>query len=202
MLDQLTRRWMAPLLEPLAKLALRLKLTPNFVTGCGTLVGLGCIPALALRLYPLAGGLFLLNRFLDGLDGTMARQTQPTAYGAYLDIVSDMLVYGGFVFGFALAQPENAIWAACLLFAFMGTSSSLLAYNALYPTQTSAQDNRGLDFMGGLTEGTETLLFFVSMLWWPHLFPVLAIGFSLLCHLTTVFRCIKVHRLSKPGRQA
>ena len=111
---------MAPLLEPLAKLALRLKLTPNFVTGCGTLVGLGCIPALALRLYPLAGGLFLLNRFLDGLDGTMARQTQPTAYGAYLDIVSDMLVYGGFVFGFALAQPENAIWAACLLFAFIG----------------------------------------------------------------------------------
>lgn len=190
MLDRWTRPLIAPLLTPLAQGALKIKLTPNGVTLIGLLTGMACIPALALRHYTLALLLLLVNRLLDGLDGIMARQQHPSAYGAYLDIVSDMLVYGGFVYGFALAQPENATWAALLLFAFMGTSSSLLAFNALKPDVHKPTDGRGLVFVSGLTEGTETLIFFMAMARWPYLFPILAIVFSGLCHLTTLGRLI------------
>ncbi len=198
MLDRWTRPLIEPLLTPLAQGALKLKLTPNTATLIGLLTGLGCLPALAFRNYPLALGLLLLNRLLDGLDGIMARQQQSTAYGAYLDIVCDMIVYGGFVYGFALAQPENAPWAAGLLFAFMGTSSSFLAFNALKPEEQKATDGRGLVFVSGLAEGTETLLFFIAMARWPYLFPLFAIALTLLCHITTLGRLIFLRKTLKP----
>lgn len=193
MLDALIRPLISRPLDAIARVALKLNISPNLMTVSGFIIGLGCIPALALRMYPLAGLLLCINRLLDGIDGSMARQSASTPFGAYLDIVCDLLFYGGFVFGFALAQPENAIWSACLLFAFIGTSSSFLAYNALN-TEDQDPEGRGLYFLAGLTEGTETLLFFLSMVIWPHLFAVLAIVFSLLCHITTLSRFFKVRQ--------
>ncbi len=193
MLDAFVRPLISLPLDAIARVVLKLKISPNLVTLSGFIIGLGCIPALAMRMYPLAGVLLCINRFFDGLDGSMARQSSSTPFGAYLDIVCDLIFYGGFVFGFALAQPENAMWAACLLFAFMGTSSSFLAYNALN-TQDNDPEGRNLYFLAGLTEGTETILFFLSMIIWPHLFAILAIVFSVLCHITTFSRFFKVHK--------
>ena len=69
--------------------------------------------------------LILLNRLADGLDGAIARNTQTTDLGGYLDIVCDFLVYSGVVFGFALARPEaNALPTAFLILSFVGTGSS------------------------------------------------------------------------------
>ena len=197
MLDRFIRPFIARPLESLATLFLKLNISPNQVTLCGLIIGLGCIPALDVRMYPLAGLLLCLNRLLDGVDGSMARKTTSTAFGGYLDIVCDLLFYGGFVFGFALAQPENAVWAAGLLFAFIGTCSSFLAYNALHNGKSHDPEGRSLYFLAGLTEGTETILFFLSMLIWPHLFAILAIVFSVLCHITTFSRFFKVHRKLK-----
>ena len=77
----------------------------------------------------LALALLLVNRLADGLDGAVARQTRLTDLGGFLDIVLDFIVYAGMVFAFALADPAaNALAAAFLLFAFMGTGSSFLAF--------------------------------------------------------------------------
>jgi phosphatidylglycerophosphate synthase len=52
--------------------------------------------------------------------------------GGFLDIALDFLFYALVPFGFALAAPaENALAAAWLLFAFIGTGSSFLAFAAL-----------------------------------------------------------------------
>jgi phosphatidylglycerophosphate synthase len=198
MLDAFIRPLISRPLDSIARVVLQLKISPNLVTLGGLIIGLGCIPALAMRMYPLAGVLLCINRFLDGIDGSMARQSSSTPFGAYLDIVCDLLFYGGFVFGFALAQPENAVWAACLLFAFIGTSSSFLAYNALN-TRDKDPEGRGLYFLAGLTEGTETLLFFLGMILWHHLFAVLAIVFSVLCHITTLSRFFMVSKKLNPN---
>lgn len=189
MLDPFARRLLHRPLDLLAAGLQRLPLSPNLLTFVGLGVGLGVLPALAWRRYDLALWILLVNRLLDGLDGALARRLGPTDYGAYLDIVFDMIFYAVFVLGMALAEPENAFWAAMLLCAFMGTSSSFLAY-AVLAQKHGLQDpeRRGLYYLTGLAEGTETVIFFVAFLLYPWLYKVLALVFVVLCWITVVAR--------------
>jgi phosphatidylglycerophosphate synthase len=97
----------------------------------GFAVGLLAIPLLAAGAYGAALVAILINRLADGLDGAVARRTRTSDLGGYLDIVCDFLFYAAVVFGFALAAPENRLPGAFLLFAFIGTGSSFLAFAAL-----------------------------------------------------------------------
>ena len=92
----------------------------------------------------------------------------------------------------ALADPAaNALSAATLLLAFIGTGSSFLAFAAVagrlglssvsYPT-------KGIYYLGGLPDRAETIAVFIAMCLWPFAFPLLAFGFAGLCALTTVTR--------------
>src|SRR3546814_15757704 len=51
--------------------------------------------------------------------------------GGYLDIVLDFLFYSGVVFFFAVGRPAEALPAAFLIFSFVGTGASFLAFAAL-----------------------------------------------------------------------
>lgn len=161
-----------------------------------TLVGfvLGLLAAVLIALgAPLAGLAALLgNRVLDGLDGAVARLAGPTERGAFLDIALDFFVYAAIPFGFALADPgRNALAAAALLFAFMGTASSFLAFAVIAARrglESSAYPQKGIYYLGGLTEGAETIACLVAMCLVPAWFPVLAWGFAGLCLLTTLTR--------------
>lgn len=162
------------------------------VTVTGFLVGLATLPLLAAGQFGAALAAILLNRTLDGLDGAVARVAGPTDRGAFLDIALDFLFYATVPLGFALADPAaNALPAAFLLFAFVGTGSSFLAFAAvaarlgLPETRLRA---KGIRYLGGLTEGTETILCFAAMCLWPVQFPPLAWAFGGLCLLTTATR--------------
>ena len=124
----------------------------------------------------------LVNRLADGLDGAVARQTRLTDLGGFLDIVLDFIVYAGMVFAFALADPAaNALAAAFLLFAFMGTGSSFLAFAIMAAKRGITTDLRGrksLYYLGGLAEGTETILFLALACLLPDRFVPLALGFA------------------------
>ena len=50
--------------------------------------------------------------------------------------------------------------------------------------------DKGFYYLGGLTEGTETILLFVVMCLFPAWFPVLAYGFAALCLLTIISRIV------------
>ncbi len=90
------------------------------------------LPFLALGWYFAALVAIVFNRLLDGLDGALARRRGLTDAGGFLDIALDFLFYALVPFGFALAAPaENALAAAWLLLAFIGTGSSFLAFAAL-----------------------------------------------------------------------
>jgi len=92
-------------------------------------IGMGALPALYLHMYWLALVCIVLNRIGDGLDGVLARMTKATDAGGFLDIVLDFIFYSSVVLGFALADPEvNGLAAATLLFTFVGTGSSFLAF--------------------------------------------------------------------------
>ena len=182
----LPHRWVA-------KACVRLNLSANFVTVTGALVGLAAAPLIAMHCYGFALALILVNRFFDGVDGAMARAgvTGPTDRGAFLDIVCDFLFYAAVPLGFAFAEPNNALPAAALLASFIGTSSSFLAYASIAAKRGETSPNypnKGIYYLGGLTEGTETILAFCAMCLWPQHFGAIAYGFAAACLVTTVTR--------------
>ncbi|KEP69750.1 CDP-alcohol phosphatidyltransferase family protein [Thioclava sp. BHET1] len=164
----------------------------DHVTLVGFGVGLLAIPALALQLYWVALVLILLNRLADGLDGAIARINGPTDRGAFLDIALDFLFYALIPVGFALADPAaNALAASVLIAAFVGTGSSFLAFASIAAKRqisTEAYPTKGIYYLGGLTEGAETIVFFVAISLFPGLFAPLAYLFAAACGLTTVTR--------------
>ena len=178
--------------QSLAAELLKRNIGANHVTIAGFFVGMLALPSLVLGLPLLALFFILLNRLLDGLDGTLARMTTPTDKGGFLDIVLDFLFYSSIPLGFALANPEqNALAAAVLIYAFIGTGCSFLAFAVIAAKrEMSSTDypNKSFYYLGGLTEATETILVFALMCLWPEWFTVFAYGFAGLCAITTFLR--------------
>lgn len=162
--------------------------------------GLGGLAALCIAQgsYGWGAGLILASRLADGLDGALARLTHPTARGAFLDIALDFVFYAIIPLAFAWADPTaNALAAATLLTSFIATGSSFLAFAVQAEKQGLIQDSplpKGLYYLGGLTEATETLAVFLAMTIWPQHFAVLAYGFAALCALTWVTRLVSAWR--------
>jgi phosphatidylglycerophosphate synthase len=188
MLDAAIRPLIDPPLERLASLAIRVGVSANATTILGFTVGLTAVPFIVGEFYLWAIPFILMCRILDGLDGAIARRTQTTDLGAYLDITLDFIFYAAIVFGFALARPENALPAAFLLFGFSGTASTFLAF-AIFAAKrgitTEVRGRKSLYYLGGLTEGTETIAAFVLACVFPEAFVWIAIVFGGLCLLTT-----------------
>jgi phosphatidylglycerophosphate synthase len=131
---------------------------------------------------------------MDGLDGAVARLTTPTDRGAFLDITLDFLFYASIPLAFAVADPApNALPAAVLLAAFIGTGSSFLAFSVFAERRGLKSEDypqKGFYYLGGLTEATETLICFGLMCLWPQHFAWWAYGFAVLCALTIVTRVL------------
>lgn len=194
MLDAQVRRLIDPPLNQAAAGLAGIRVGANAVTIGGFTLGLAAIVAVALHHFIPALLLLLLNRLADGLDGAIARRDEITDLGGFLDIVLDFIVYAGVVFGFAIADPTaNALAAAFLIFSFVGTGSSFLAFAimaARRQVDTTTRGRKSLYYLGGLTEGTETIAFFVAFCLLPAAFPALATGFGLLCWITTASRVL------------
>jgi phosphatidylglycerophosphate synthase len=194
MLDSFAQGLIEPVLSRLARRLVALKVTANQLTLAGFAIGLLAAALIAQGAYKAGLLLLLLSRLCDGLDGAVARQTQPTDRGGFLDITLDFIFYAAVVLAFALADPAaNALAAAALLAGFMGTGSSFLAFAVMAAKRQVSKPMTGgksFYFLGGLTEGTETLGFFVAMCLWPAQFALLAWVFAGLCVLTTISRVV------------
>lgn len=175
----------------------------DHLTWAGFAVGLLAVPLIASGHPRWALLAMALNRLADGLDGTLARLTAPTDRGAFLDITLDFLFYASIPLAFALANPAaNGLAAAVLLFAFMGTASSFLAFAVLAARRgltSTAYPRKGFYYLGGLTEATETLAVFTLMCLVPAWFVPLALGFAALCALTTATRVVAGWQAFGPG---
>lgn len=196
MLDSRIRSIIKPFLNQIGKFLAEAEVNANTVTVIGFSFTLGCFAALALHLYMLALALLLLSRFCDGIDGSIARHSPAgaTDFGGFLDIVTDMILYGGFVFFFALGRPDMLLPAAFLLFSFMGTCSTFLTYAIMaekHGLNEKMQEKRSFFYLDGLTEGAETIIAFTLICLFPSQFPLIAFIFGILCWITTYGRVRK-----------
>ncbi|MEM7221224.1 MAG: CDP-alcohol phosphatidyltransferase family protein [Pseudomonadota bacterium] len=191
MLDPLARRLLDPWLDRIGQTAGR-TFSANQVTLFGALVGLAALPAIAADELTLALLLIAANRLCDGLDGAIARHSGPTELGGYLDAICDFLFYAAVPVGFAFRETAHAPFAALLLFGFMATATTFLAYAAIAARRDIRSDARGRGkaffYLGGLTEGTETIALFALCCLFPAAFPWLASGFAAMCFVTAATR--------------
>ncbi|CAH0525639.1 CDP-alcohol phosphatidyltransferase family protein [Vibrio hippocampi] len=192
MLDRLTIKLIKAPLDN-AAIALNARgVTANKTTLFGFAIGCLALPALACQQYGLALVFILINRICDGLDGALARIQGISDSGGFLDISLDFLFYSLIPFGFVIADPQsNAIAGSLLIFSFVGTGTSFLAFAVMAGKQgieNPVYKHKSLYYMSGLTEGTETILCFVALCLLPQHFAIIATLFATACWFTTATR--------------
>jgi phosphatidylglycerophosphate synthase len=192
MLDRLLLSLARPALSAAARALAGRNWTANQVTLVGfgfgmTAAGLIWAGSPGLAIVPL-----LIGRICDGIDGALARLQFQTGRGAFLDITLDFLFYAAIPLAFALHDPaSNALAAAILLAAFIGTGTSFLAYAILAAKSGETSEVfplKSFFYLGGLTEGSETILCFLAMCLWPDNFSLIAGIFAGLCTITIATR--------------
>ena len=192
MLDRLAGVRVRPPIDRLARALARAGASADALSVVGLAVGWAAAAAIVWQAPLLGAALILVSRLLDGLDGAVARINGATDRGGFLDISLDFLFYPAIPLAFALADPaRNALAAAVLLAAFVGTGAVFLAFAVIAAKRglhSAAYPNKSFYFLGGLTGSTETLAFFVAMCLWPALFAPLACLFAAMCAITIATR--------------
>ena len=192
MFDRAATAIIKPGVDRLARLLVGSGVNANQMTWLGFGLGIAAAVLVAVGKFQVAALVVLASRLCDALDGAMARQTQVTDAGGFLDIALDFLFYASMPLAFALADPPaNALPAAVLLAAFIGTMSSFLAFAVMAAKRNMrnlAYPDKSFYFLGGLTEATETLAFMLAMCVWPQQFATLAYLFAALCAITMATR--------------
>ena len=171
MLDAPVRRVLAPSLDAAAGALARLGVSPLALTGLGWVVGVGAVLSAGTGHWTLALVLWLGNRILDGLDGAVARRGRPTDLGGFLDIVADFSIYVGFVVAVGIERPEARVACLALVAAYYISGTAFLALSSILERrgdQPALGDGRSLLFVGGLAEGTETVLAYAAFCLMPQ----------------------------------
>ena len=179
MLDATARRVLDRPLSRLARLVDLPSVSPNRLTLLGLATGLASAATAAGQLWWWALGLWWFSRAMDGLDGPLARRRRGAAdgnaetshcseAGGFLDITADFVVYGATVVGVAIGATDqyDVDWLPFLfvLLAYYLNGTAFLAFSSIAErTGRRREDGRSLSFLGGLAEGTETIV--VHSLW-------------------------------------
>lgn len=179
MLDSYARPVAAPLFDKAAEKFLSFNLNATQVTLISLMVGFTGLFAVALGAYIPGLVLLLANRFMDGVDGAVARATQITPFGAFLDHASRWIIHAGFVLFFSMSLPDQSLASIVLLFTYILLIVSATAHDATA---------KPLYALSGIVGETEMIAFMVLACLFPGSFAGIAILFALLCAITAVAR--------------
>ncbi len=200
MIDAYLRPHMDPLLNRAGKRLARAGVSANALTALGFIAGLVSILFIANHMYMTAAAFILVNRLCDGLDGAVARVTGLTDLGGFLDISADFIIYAGVIFAFAIADHQNAIWPAFLIFSYIGTITTFLAYAIMAEKKqvtTQVRGRKSFYYLGGICEGAETAFVMVLLCFKPHWLPEVCLVYGIMCWLTTLGRISSAWHLAK-----
>ena len=198
MLDKKINFFFKPILTKIATIFIKYRFTPNQITLFSLILGIICFILLSMGMIYIALFFFILNRLFDGLDGTLARLTNPTDLGGFYDIISDFFIYALLPFGFILYDGNNFLSMSLLLTSFIGTCSTFLTTAWIFEkkkVQIEQLSKKSFYYSEGLIEGSETIIFFILMFIFYEVASLIAWVFALLCFLTAIIRVIKVSKI-------
>ena len=197
MIDRELNRYASGHLNRIANILYERGVHASWITLSGLAIAFLSFVALSYGLFYLGLILILINRFLDGLDGSLARLGTQRKFGAFFDITSDFAFYALIPLGFAVVSPqENALPTAFLLAAFYVNGSSFLAEAIIIEKYNIKIDqaDKGFFYSFGLIEGFETICFFLFICLFPNAYATAAYIFftlTLLTHAIRVFKSFK-----------
>lgn len=194
MMDHVMRATIAPAVNAGAGYLRRLGVRPNQLTAAGVLLGLGSAVLAANAVWFAAGAVWLLSRLFDGLDGALARSTPRTEHdrelGGYFDIVADFVVYGSFVVGCAIGQPDARTACLVLLLTYYVNGTTFFAMSSIAERRGIDVDDasRTFRFSRGLAEGTETIVAHAAMAFFSAWLTEIAWTFAVVVAITAAQR--------------
>ena len=201
MIDARINKILKPILNAFAKKLLKLNVSPNVLTFIGFFFGICCFYFIINQMF-IYGAIFLLvNRFFDGLDGALARLIGETDLGAFYDIISDFLFYSLFPISFILIDLKNSYSICFLLLSFVATQTTFLASAWIVEKNKlliSDVQKKSFFYTGGITEGFETILCFMLMLFFNEHINYIAYIFGFLCWITFFTRILFIRKLLRP----
>ncbi len=169
--------------------------SPVKVTLAALVVGIGAAIAAGLGAYGWALALWLLNRFLDGLDGEVARlENSQSDRGGYFDILADFVVYAAIPLALVLSAPSETSYLclALLLASFYVNTGSWMYLAAILEKRGRRlpAERTSIAMPTGLIEGAETILFYCLLLAFPQEFVPLAHLMTILVAVTIIQRIV------------
>lgn len=193
MLDTHGRRFIDPFAKRAAAWLVRRGLRSNHVTLLAFVIGVGAGIAVFSRQPLLAVVLLWLSGALDVLDGDMARQTRPTAFGTLLDIVLDRIVEGAVIIGLAFIHPHAQFSLVVLTVGIVLSMTVFLTVGAL----ARASGIKSFYYQPGLAERTEGFIFLTLMIVLPAWIVPVTIVFIVFEYVTAGQRFWEGYRLLK-----
>ena len=163
MFDESIRPIKDRVLIPISQLLGR-KLSPNFITFISFLFGIISFVFIINDWVGYGLIFWIINRFTDGLDGTVARVTnRQSDFGGYIDIMADFVIYSIIPIGFVLhngsAQKELLVLAIMLAIFYINGASWMYLSSIL---EKNGQGDKTLvtsvTMPKGLIEGFETVI--------------------------------------------
>ena len=209
MVDRLVRPIKERLFAPLALRVGRL-VHPSLISLASFPLGIAAFWCVLKGMYGVGVVFWLLNRVLDGLDGTVARVTgRQSDLGGYLDIILDFLVYSLLPIAFVIRatriaaysgnQGDHLVWALVGLMAvFYVNSAGWMYISALLEKAKQGaalkQETTSVTMPTGIVEGTETLVFYTLFFVFPHLLVYLILAMAILTFLGIIQRAVWAFR--------
>jgi phosphatidylglycerophosphate synthase len=192
MIDHVLRRAKDALLTPIAE-SVGDKISPMKITLLASSVGALAAVAGWQGAYLLGLALWLINRFLDGMDGAVARIcNRQTELGGYIDTLTDFAMYTIIPFGLVLHQPRLDLMMALafLLGTFYINAAAFLYLAAILEQRNQGAKQRGelttIVMPRGIIEGTEAIIFYSLFFLFPEHLLWLFLALGLLVIATTV----------------
>ncbi len=198
MIDAKLNNFLRPYFNYVAIFFLKLNFTANIITFVGFFFGICCFISI-INLEFLAAFIFLfLNRFCDGLDGAVARLVGENDIGAFYDIILDFIFYSLFPIAFIFVDIKNAYAICFLLLSFVATQTTFLASAWIVEKNKiliADKQKKSFFYIGGITEGFETIIVFTLMLIFYDSVELIAYVFGILCWITFVTRLMYIRKV-------
>ena len=174
MFDVFLRALKDRLLAPVAR-ALGPALHPNVVSVLAFLLGVAAAGMAWRGAFGAALALWLANRTLDGLDGTLARvHGTGSDLGGYLDILLDFAVYALLPLALVAGTPSRAVALAGVFLegTFFVNAASWMYLSAILERRAQGAASRGerttVTMPPGLVAGAETVVLYSLFLLFPE----------------------------------
>lgn len=194
MIDTKLRKSVQPIFDTLAKGFVKLKITPNTITGLAFVIGTCSAIFIGLNFMMPALICLWLSGLFDVLDGTVARiNGQSTPVGAYMDLILDRMVEAAVILGFYHAFPEYTLMYLLFFIAVLFNFTTFIVAGAIFKND----GKKSMYYDVGIAERTETFIVFsLMMLLTSYIYWILLV-FNAIVFLTGIIRFYKVIKYTK-----